>query len=99
MGEERVGIRSAIRDPRVTDFPGRMLIRNLTLGLAAALVAACAQMPQEQPDALATAEPAVTPIPLWKEQPPVLPVETPAQSPPPALAAASICFFLKIMGI
>lgn len=58
-----------------------MLIRNLTLGLAAALVAACAQLPPDKPAELAMAEPAVAPPPAPKEQPPV--AEPPAQPPPP----------------
>ncbi len=66
-----------------------MLIRTLTLGLAVALVAACAQMPTDQSAELAKAEPAVVPIPVLKEQSPVPPAETPAQTPPPAPAAAA----------
>jgi len=65
-----------------------MLIRTLTAGLAATLVAACAQMPPDKPAERAKAEPAVVPIPVVKEQPPVPPAETPAQTPPPAPAAA-----------
>jgi membrane-bound lytic murein transglycosylase D len=65
-----------------------MLIRTLTLGLAATLVAACAQMPPDKPAELAKAEPAVVPIPVVKEQHPVPPAETPAQTPPPTPAAA-----------
>ena len=65
-----------------------MLIRTLTAGLAVALVAACAQMPPDKPAERAKAEPAVVPIPVRKEQPPVPPAETPTQTAPPAPAAA-----------
>ena len=68
---------------------GGMPLRTAALGLAAALVAACAQMPPDKPDTLAKTEPAVVPIPILKEQPPVPPVVTTAQTPPPAPAAAA----------
>ena len=68
---------------------GGMPSRTAALGLAAALVAACAQMPPDKPDTSAKAEPAVVPIPVQKEQSPAPPAETPAQTPPPAPAAAA----------
>ena len=45
-------------------------------------------MPPDKPDELAKAEPAVVPITALKEQLPVPPAETPAQTPPPAPAVA-----------
>jgi membrane-bound lytic murein transglycosylase D len=68
---------------------GGMPLRTAALGLAAALVAACAQMPPDKPDALAKVELAVVPIPIRTEQSPVPPAETPAEAPPPDPAAAA----------
>jgi membrane-bound lytic murein transglycosylase D len=65
-----------------------MSLRTAALGLAVALVTACAQMPPDKPDELAKAEPAVAPIRALKEQPSVPPAETPALTPSPAPAAA-----------
>jgi len=66
-----------------------MLTRALTLGLVAMLLGACAHSPQDPPDTLSKAGPAVTPIPVLKEQPQAPAVETPAQPPQPAPAAAA----------
>jgi membrane-bound lytic murein transglycosylase D len=68
---------------------GGMPLKTAALGLAAALVAACAQMPPDKPDASAKVEPAGVPIPIRKEQSPAPPAETPAQTPPPAPGAVA----------
>ncbi|MGH8633915.1 MAG: transglycosylase SLT domain-containing protein, partial [Burkholderiales bacterium] len=66
-----------------------MPLRTAALCLAVALVSACAQMPPDQPDASAKVEPTVVSIPIANEQPPVPPVEMPAQTSLPAPAAAA----------
>jgi uncharacterized membrane protein len=45
-----------------------MLTRVLSLGLAAWLLGACAQLPQDEPDAVAQVEPAVAPAPVAKKE-------------------------------
>jgi len=62
---------------------------SLATFAAAALVAACAQMPPEKQDELAKAEPTAAPTHALREHPPVPPAENPAQTPPPAPAVAA----------